>query len=397
MKVLHVIRSVGPLYGGPSLAVRGMARGLTDAGLEVDIVTTDDNGPGRLSVALGTPLVEGRAFIRHFRRQTGFYTFSWPLTRWLAAHVCDYDLVHVHGLFTYATLPAAVYAGSRGVPYVICPHGTLDAWGMRTRRPRLKQVSYHTIERRILQGAAAIHYASTREELQAARLELTAPAWVVPMGIDITGFRCLPPRGRFTQRHPVLAGGATILYLSLLNRTKGLDLLIAAFARVRAVVPDATLVVAGSGDASYLAELRSLVAALGLTSDVHFVGFLAGDEKLEALAAADAFALPSHSENFGLAAVEAMAAGLAVVLSDQVGIAGDVSAAGAGCIVPCDIEALATTLTRLLRDPEHRDRLGRRAKQLVTERFSTESMVAGLLRMYQSVLARPSALGMGTS
>ena len=116
IRVLHVIPSVGPLRGGPSVTMRLMARGLARAGCEVHVATTDDDGPGRLEVPLGVPVVDEGVTYRHFRRQTRFYGFSWPLTRWLARHVRDYDLVHAHALFSYATLPAAHYARRPACP-----------------------------------------------------------------------------------------------------------------------------------------------------------------------------------------------------------------------------------------------------------------------------------------
>src|SRR5437762_2322947 len=130
-KVLHVIPSVGPLRGGPSEVIRTMVRGLAETGLEVHVATTDDNGRGRLDVPLGVPVPEDGATYWYFSRQTRFYNFSWPVSRWLAGHVQQYDLVHIHALFSYTTLPAAVYSRRLGVPYIIRPLGTLNRWGMQ--------------------------------------------------------------------------------------------------------------------------------------------------------------------------------------------------------------------------------------------------------------------------
>jgi len=116
MKVLHVIPSLSPLRGGPSFAVPAMAQRLAHAGLEVHIAATDDNGPGHLDVPLERPITEDGITRWYFRRQTEFYTFSWTLTRWLAHHVADFDLLHIHGLFSYATLPAASFATSACIP-----------------------------------------------------------------------------------------------------------------------------------------------------------------------------------------------------------------------------------------------------------------------------------------
>src|ERR1700735_4553184 len=94
-KILHVIPSVGTLRGGPSVMVRSLARSLSEAGFEAHIATTDDNGPERLAVPRGVPVVQQGVTYWYFQRQTRFYIFSWPLTSWLARHVPEYDLVHI--------------------------------------------------------------------------------------------------------------------------------------------------------------------------------------------------------------------------------------------------------------------------------------------------------------
>src|SRR5437899_12740318 len=105
LRVLHVIPSLSPLRGGTSVALRELSRGLARAGVEVHIATTDDDGPGRLAVPLGRPVDEDGVTQWYFRRQTRFYTTSWALTRWLAGHMADHDLVHIHSLFSYAAVP----------------------------------------------------------------------------------------------------------------------------------------------------------------------------------------------------------------------------------------------------------------------------------------------------
>src|SRR5437879_1888763 len=100
MRALHVIPSVGAIRGGPGAMVRILAHGLAEGGVESHVATTDDNGVGRrLDAPCGTPVVETGVTYWHFRRQSGFYTISWPLTMWLARNVGNYDVVHIHALF----------------------------------------------------------------------------------------------------------------------------------------------------------------------------------------------------------------------------------------------------------------------------------------------------------
>src|SRR5206468_5114699 len=122
-KVLHVIPSVGPLRGGPSAMVRNLAHSLVQHGIETHVATTDDNGPESLHVPHGVRVIQEGVSYWFFPRQTDFYTVSWPLVSWLSRHVREFDVVHIHALFSFAALPAAYCASRDGVPYIVRPLG----------------------------------------------------------------------------------------------------------------------------------------------------------------------------------------------------------------------------------------------------------------------------------
>jgi glycosyltransferase involved in cell wall biosynthesis len=324
----------------------------------------------------------------YFRRQTRFYTASWPLTRWLGRRVRTYDLVHIHALFSYAAVAAWASARRSGVPYIVRPLGTLNRFGMERRRPMLKRLSYALIERRILAGAARVHYTSEAERLEASALAPTRPAAVILNGIELRSFGGLTPSGWIRRRAPHLAGRTIVLFLSRIDRKKGLDLLLPAFARLRAARPDVALVVAGDGDAELTVRLRAEATRLRIDRDLYWAGFLGCEEKQAALADADVFVLPSYSENFGLSVVEAMASRLPVVVSDQVAIHHEVAGGGAGLVTRCEVPPLAAALASLVSDPGLRRRLGEAGQRLAQRRFSADAMTSAVLAMYREVLAR---------
>ena len=422
MRVLHVIPSVSPSDGGPSFAMPLMAKGLELQGVHVDVATTEGDRDQRIN--------QNGVSVFYFQRQSEFYKVSLPLSKWLSTHIRDYDLVHIHALFSYSSYAAARLATKNGVPYIVRPLGVLNRWGMQNRRRLLKRLSFRFIEQRIVHDAAAIHYTSQQERLEAEETGVRNQSVVIPLAVDLSGFRELPGPEPFYERFQHARGSETILFLSRLDPKKGLDLLLRAFAKCdgrrmtgdgRPVTGDGRpssvvgrpsssvarrpsssvtgplLVIAGDGDDQFVAGLRRLAGELGIADGILWAGFLGGDDKLSAMAAASLFVLPSYSENFGIALAEAMAAGLPCVMSDQVGIAVDAKEYDAGLVVPCEVGPLASAMQRLLDDPGLRGRLGASARRLVNDRFSVEAMGDSLVKLYDLVLSRDTGVRRSSS
>ncbi|MEQ1841601.1 MAG: glycosyltransferase, partial [Verrucomicrobiales bacterium] len=142
MRILHVIPSLALCHGGPSVVLPIMERALLAGGMEVETITTDDEGPGRRNgKGDGTPREENGIVRRYFPKQTEFYKVSFPLARWMRKALHDFDVVHIHALFSHTSIAAARAARSAGVPYVIRPLGVLNQYGITQRRALLKQLS----------------------------------------------------------------------------------------------------------------------------------------------------------------------------------------------------------------------------------------------------------------
>ena len=388
LRVLHVIPSIGPLRGGPSFVLRTMAKGLAARGVDVHVATTDDNGPFRLDVPFNIPIRKDGVTYWYFPRQTSFYIFSYPMARWLAEHIPAYDLVHIHALFSFPVAPAAYWAARHDVPYIVRPLGTLNRWGVSNRRRWPKKLSLHLIERRILAKASAVHFTSEQESVEAREAANIGRFFVIPNPVDLKcGERELLP-GQLQSQYPQLQGRRVVLFLSRLDQKKGLDLLLPAFASLRRQVNDVALVLGGAGETAFVAGLRQMTRTLGIEQDVIWTGFIDGDRKLGALAGSTVFVLPSYSENFGIAVVEAMACGLPVVVSDQVAVHREIAAAGAGVVVPCKPQDLGGAILRLLSQPEVCKQMARSGIDLAG-RFSTAVVTERLLQAYHALIDLP--------
>lgn len=386
MKVLHVLASIGPLRGGPSFVLRKLTADLAERGVETHIATTDDNGAGRLQAPLGAPVVENGVTYWYFRRQTRLYQFSLPMTKWLWRNSSSYDLIHIHAVFTYPSTVAGWIARVKGIPYIVRPLGILNRWGMQNRRRLFKRLSFWAIERGILAHASLIHYTSEQERVEAEIAGARAPSMIVANPVDFDPSDRPRHAGKFRARHPMLKDRPLIAFLSRIAPKKGLDLLIPAFARVRQRLPDAVLAIAGSGDAQLVEAVKKNIAETGLTDHVLWAGFLDRDRKADLLADADLFVLPSYSENFGVAAVEALYFRTPVIVSDQVGIHNEISRHHAGLVAPCEVSALADAMIEVLSQPELRSTMSANAGELAAGQFSRGRIIDALIANYRAVL-----------
>ncbi len=305
------------------------------------------------------------------------------LARAVRAAVRGAAVVHVHALWEEVQHQAARAARRLGRPYVVRPCGMLDPWSLGQSSLKKRLYLWWRL-RRHLDRAAALHFTTPIERDLTAPLRLGAPAVVEPNGIRPAEFDRLPPRGEFRTRHGIPAGVPVCLFLGRVHPKKGLDLLVPAFA---AAGDRGHLVVAGPDDDGYGREVRAAVERAGLVGRVHFVGMLRGADKLAALADADLFALPSRQENFGNAVVEALAAGLPVVISDQVNLWPEIAAAAVGGVVPLDVAALAAELRRWLDAPDLRAEVAPQARRLVRERFDWAAIAGRWADHYAGMVA----------
>ncbi|MEO8053128.1 MAG: glycosyltransferase, partial [Acidobacteriota bacterium] len=280
---------------------------------------------------------------------------------------------------------AAICAKLAHVPYLIRPLGVLGKWGMQHRRPWLKKLSFWLIESHILRNAAGVHYTSEQESEEATQLGVKHTSLIIANPVDIVAARTT--RGSFRATYPALASKTIVLFLSRIDTKKGLPLLLSAYARLRLNYPNVVLVVAGDGDRTLIDDLKRQAHQLGLGQAILWTGFLQGEAKVNILADADVFVLPSYSENFGVAVVEAMAAGLPVIISDQVGIHQEIAEAGAGVVIQCDVNELEAAMVRMLSNAELRQRMGANAAALA-ELFAPPTIALQLKQAYSQVLKK---------
>ena len=331
LSILHVIAGLDPRDGGPPASVSRLALAQAAGGADVRVLTAAAPGAdGRVVNKLRAggvrvdvlPAGEPRAGGRFGGGRVGNRVGGrWSAgRRWSAAGaaaVAAVDAVHLHGLWEEAQPRVAAAARAAGVPYVVSPRGMLAPWSLA--RGRFKKYLYFEARvRRLLDAAAAMHVTTDEEGRLFAPLGLKAPTVTVPNGVNPREF-ATPDPAAFLESVPELRGhaGPLAVFLGRLHPVKGLEELIPAFARLLrdpGAAAGAKLALVGPGEPRYEAKLRRLTAACGVAGAVAFCGMRHGTGRVDALAAADLFVLPSYQENFGVAAAEALACGTPVLL-----------------------------------------------------------------------------------
>jgi glycosyltransferase involved in cell wall biosynthesis len=396
VKVLSVVVGIAARAGGTAAFVGEGAMELGRLGEMVTILSTDlalaptgwIQRQRRITAAERHPSL-ANAGVRVFRAQfPRRLAFSPGLSRAANELAAQSDVVHVHNLWQFPQYAGYRAAVRSDVPYVVSPHGALDPYLRRHGRVR-KRLSSLLYQDELLRRAALIHVTTEAEAELIADVAPEVPRAIVPCGTYVEQFRELPARERFRRTHLRGYDGPLVLFLGRLTYKKGLDVLVRAFARARRA-QECRLVVAGPDDEGLTPALRAVARTAGAAEEVEFVGPLYGEDRLAALASADVWALSSFAENFGIAVVEAMAAGCPVVISRGVNLAGEVEAAKAGVVSEPTPEAFGDAIFELLSDDARRRRLSATARAFAA-RYDWSVVAPRLAEMYQQAASSAGA------
>ncbi len=349
-RLLHVVASIAPAAGGTTEGIRHLAR--SGAG-SVELVCLDDPAES---------YVQGQSFPVHaLGPAQGSYRYTPRLQPWLKENLERFDGVVIHGLWQWHGYGSYRMVRQR-IPYVVFPHGMLDPYFKRAfpLKHLKKQVYWVAREYRVLRDARAVCFTTPIERDSAAET-----FWPRRWNSVVVSFGTSEPPGDpatqreiFLTQYPGLRQHRFFLFLSRIHSKKGCDLLLEALGRVAPAHPDLDLVIAGPDEGGLRPELETQARRLGIHSRVHWTGMLEGDLKWGAFHAAEAFVLPSHQENFGVAVVEALACELPVLISDKVNIWPDIAHDEAGIVNADTAEGTYRSMAALLAmQPEERRRM----------------------------------------
>jgi len=299
------------------------------------------------------------------------------------------DVVHVHGLLNPTSSGASRLAIAGRRPVVIGPFGTMSRYTFSYRRSVAKRLYFEIIDAPNLRRASAIHFTTTAECADAAwhGIDATRRTYIVP-----PPYRSAQPTGR--TRPAGVRAAPIVLFLGRLHPVKGIDLLLEGWGRVLQRYPTAELRIAGAGSAGYTAYLRSRPSAYGYSaSSVKFLGFIGDEDKQHQLAEASIAVLPSRHENFGIAVLDAVAAGVPVVVTAGVQLAPWVEAEALGHVVERAPGPLAQAIVEALSDASLQARVGAEGPTAVARAFAPGAIAPALQGMYRGAVAHQRGIG----
>ncbi|WP_251106685.1 glycosyltransferase [Alloacidobacterium dinghuense] len=382
LRILHVIYSLSLKHGGPPEGLRQLAEAYRQEGIHLEVASLD--GPDE------DFLRELWFKVHALGPVKSVYGYSSRMLPWLRSHIHEYDAVVINGIWQYNSFAAGRAARGR-VPYAVFIHGALDPWFKKTYPLKhIKKLLYwRTFQYPVLRDALAVLF-TTQTEKEQAQLSFRRNRWngvVVPYGTLRPDGDPAAQKEVFFSSCPAVRGRRFLLFMARIHEKKGCDLLIEAFSRISSCTPDLYLVMAGPDQVGWKATLEKQAGQLGIADRIYWPGMLEKDAKWGAFHAAEAFILPSHQENFGIAVAEALACGKPVLISNQVNIWQEVIANGAGIVADDTIDGTHSLLTKWLELSENeRIEMSQKAFACFSNNYSMRGAAKAIREMFEEEL-----------
>lgn len=385
---LTYISGFYPEIGGPFSAAKELLSLFPEIGIDVRVLSSlPSNYPAADALGFIPDLPFEVDYVREgaFARFLPSYSPDW--SRKLKDCQKTTDVFHVNGLFDhYSVLASFIFKK----PYILSMQGSLmqDAWNLDPTKKLKKNIFMRVVGERILRNASAVRVMSNVERAGLAYFshECMGKVHVIPNGIDLAEIDSWLSADFSGKVCDSLKNKRYILFLGRIHPIKGLDRLLQAFSILSASEKEIQLVLAGPDSYGYKSQLSAMARQLGIESRVVFPGLLSAQEKLQVLKNALAFVLPSYSESFGMAVVEAMACGVPVLISSGVGISAEILDAGAGLVVNGAPQEISVALHSLISNTELSRKCSLCGRKLVEEKFEVGTVAKSMAQLYRSVL-----------
>jgi len=384
MKILHLI-GFYPEIGGPFTVIIELLKKLSQIGINIKVLSPIPKNYDKRKLNFINELPFNVEYIEEQLPRFIMPSFSLKFIDKIKQE--EVDLIHLAIPFDFYNI--ATFISNK--PYLISLHGAFmkEAYSMRKFKKLKKDLYMNIIGKKILKKAKFIHLLTQEEKEHLLEFypEFENKIRVIPNGLDLSQFEVNLNKYDLIKKYPKLKDKKIILFLSRINWIKGLDILIPAFANLYKEDNNYHLLIAGKDDGDgYENKIRKWVNEYGLTDAVTFTGLLTGKDKLIAFYGSDLFVLPSYSENFGVAVVEAMACGVPIIVSDKVGISREIEQYNAGTIVKTNVDDVYNGIRNVFYNLDKAKDMALNAKKMVHNLYDINKVADEMIKMYKEVI-----------
>jgi glycosyltransferase involved in cell wall biosynthesis len=376
LKILQISASYKPafIYGGPILSVSILAEQLVKAGEQVNVYTTNANGPHELNIETGKQVLLDDVPVTYFKRITKDHTHLSPAllkSLWKNAH--NYDVIHIHAWWNLVSVLSCLVALMRKVPVLVSPRGTLSNYSFNNRNNQIKGLIHSWMGKPLLKKCF-IHTTSKNEYDALREILPNNILFNIPNFINLSSGKNLSDY----QPEPYLK----LIFFSRIEEKKGLDILLQA---LTTVTVHYKLTIAGDGNPLYVDHLKKIAQDYGISENINWIGFQT-ENKYDLLYQHDLMVLPSYDENFGNVVIESLSVGTPVLISDQVGLADYVEENNLGWICKTDAVSVSDAINNIAVKKADINRIRKGAPLKIAADFDYQNMVAKYINMYKQIL-----------
>lgn len=393
MKILYVCPyyKTANIRGGPANSISSLCEGLAQAGTQITVFTTNANFESLPDDSLTKSVVIDGVPVWYFPLfYNGLYFFYSPLlTSAIKQNIKSYDLVVIDSLWSHPLIPAAQNCLKYQIPYIIPARGQLYPWALSQKKLK-KSIYLILLVQRYIDRATAIQCTDQVEAQAVSRLGLDPQVFVVPNSIRCSNYNNLPKYGTFRRQFSIHQEAIVLLFSGRITQIKRPDIAVdtLAFVSSLGLGIDVHLIIAGPDQDGLIPQLKTKAQSLGCADKLHFTGLLESDAIRYALGEANLLLMPTEvQENFGMAALEALAAGVPVLVSEGVPVGRWAEEAGAGRIVTCKREAFQQAAMELLSTPEQLRKMGQNGIKLAREVFDIRVVTRQMLSQFEAIVA----------
>jgi glycosyltransferase involved in cell wall biosynthesis len=386
MKILHLI-GFYPEIGGPFAATKELLIKLYEKGISVKVLSPIPKNYDKEKFNFIKDLPFEVEYIEEQLPRFIMPSFSLKFNKRIKELSKYFDLIHLAGIFDFYSIPVV----SMDLKFIYSSRGTFmkEAYKMMRFKKFKKDFYMSIIGKKILKKAKLIHLLTQEEKEHFLEFypEFENKVRIIPNGLDLSQFEIDLNKSDLINKYPHLKNKKIILFLSRINWKKGLDILIPAFAKLYNEDKSFHLLIVGKDDGDgYEKKVRQWVSDYGLLDAVTFTGLLTGKDKFMAFYGSDLFVLPSYSENFGVAVVEAMACGVPIVVSDKVGISREIKQYNAGTIVKTNVDDVYNGIKNGFQNLDEAKDMTLNAKKMVHNLYDINKVADEVIKMYEEAI-----------